>query len=240
MIKEYIEKTCQKLDIDEYSINNDFFVDVYGDVNLSELGLVEIPLMFNRVDGDFDCSSNDLESLDGSPKHVGGSFYCSYNNLTTLENAPLYVGDSFECGYNELETLKGGPENEIEFYDCNSNKLKNLNGAPSKVDTFFCSHNELKTFKGDLKEANKLIIQNNNIRSFYNFPKFNSLRIRRNPIFELWQFFENVNYIEYFNELDIIQENEKIVILDRLNYFLQDIGNGIEVSNYLLKDYKVK
>ena len=32
------------------------------------------------IKGDFDCSFNELTSLEGCPKEVGGNFYCYYNS----------------------------------------------------------------------------------------------------------------------------------------------------------------
>ena len=48
-----------------------------------------------RWDGDFDCSSNQLTSLGGSPKEVGGDFSCSNNQLTSLGGAPKGNSDMF-------------------------------------------------------------------------------------------------------------------------------------------------
>lgn len=51
---------------------------VDGDVNLSNLGLTEIPYKFHQVSGRFDISSNCLTSFKNCPQTVG-SFDCSYN-----------------------------------------------------------------------------------------------------------------------------------------------------------------
>ena len=56
--------------------------------------------------GDFDCSGNQLTTLEGAPKEVGGDFYCSGNQLTTLEGAPKEVGGGFYCYSNQLTTLE--------------------------------------------------------------------------------------------------------------------------------------
>jgi len=76
--------------IDKYFINLDASIDVEGDVKFSEnMGfLKELPLRFNRVSGDFDCSRLSLQSLKGSPVEVGGRFNCLYNQLSTLEYLP--------------------------------------------------------------------------------------------------------------------------------------------------------
>jgi len=53
--------------------------DVIGDVNFSGLdlnSLLEIPIKIRKVTGSFNCDTNYLTSLEGTPKHVGGDFYC--------------------------------------------------------------------------------------------------------------------------------------------------------------------
>lgn len=55
---------------------------------------------------DFNCSRNQLTSLEGAPKVVRRDFTCSRNKLTTLEHAPATVGHDFDCTYNKLTTLK--------------------------------------------------------------------------------------------------------------------------------------
>ena len=55
-----------------------------------------------EVGGDFNCSYNQLTTLEGSPREVGGNFNCSYNQLTTLEGSPMEVGGNFYCNNNKL------------------------------------------------------------------------------------------------------------------------------------------
>ena len=49
----------------------------------------------------FDCSGNELTSLEGSPKTVGRDFFCSGNELTSLEGSPKTVGRDFYCYGNK-------------------------------------------------------------------------------------------------------------------------------------------
>ena len=115
-----------------------------GDLNLSELGLTELPEILNdiSVDGDFMCGYNKLTSLKNSPKHVNGSFYCYGNKLTSLKGAPEYVGGNFYCNGNKLESLEGAPEYVGGNFYCNGNKLESLEGAPKIVDgDFNCINN---------------------------------------------------------------------------------------------------
>lgn len=80
--------------IDDYFLNEDGSINVEGNVKFSEnmSFLKELPLRFNQVSGDFDCSNLSLLSLKGSPMEVGGTFNCSYNQLSTLEHLPKKAG----------------------------------------------------------------------------------------------------------------------------------------------------
>ncbi len=90
-----------KMNIKNYTINKDG-VDVKGNVEISNRNLVEIPIKFNKVGGDFYCHNNKLTSLEGAPKEVGEDFYCHNNKLTSLEGAPKEVGGGFYCRNNKL------------------------------------------------------------------------------------------------------------------------------------------
>ena len=97
-----IHEICKQYEIENYTINGDGSIDVNGEVNLCFNDLTELPLIFNKITGDFDCGNNRLTSLKGSPRWVGGYFNCSLNNLTSLEFSPDYVGSGFFCGGNDL------------------------------------------------------------------------------------------------------------------------------------------
>ena len=97
-----IQIICEQYNIINYTINSDGSIDVNGWVDLSEKGLTELPLSFNKVYGNFFCGDNKLTTLKGSPRWVDGSFYCSSNRLPSLEFCPDYVGSYFICRYNNL------------------------------------------------------------------------------------------------------------------------------------------
>jgi hypothetical protein len=106
-ILDWVTMICDKYAIDEWSITNHGRVNVYVDVNLSELELTKLPLRFGKVAGDFDCYNNYLTTLEGAPQKVDGDFICSRNYLTTLEGAPKKVGRDFWCYNNQLTILDG-------------------------------------------------------------------------------------------------------------------------------------
>jgi hypothetical protein len=84
--------------IDQYEIaEDDIAINVIGNVKFSTHMnyLAEIPLVFNVVTGNFDCSRLKLTTLKNSPKEVGGNFDCTYNQLSSLEYAPKKVEGTF-------------------------------------------------------------------------------------------------------------------------------------------------
>lgn len=75
----------------DYTVNIDQSIDVRGDVKFPEFAsfLTELPLKFNKVSGDFDCSAlQNLTTLEGGPAEVGGTFNCSYTAIASLKHAP--------------------------------------------------------------------------------------------------------------------------------------------------------
>ncbi|NCQ51562.1 hypothetical protein GW796_06655 [archaeon] len=130
--KEAIEDWLNQYDIKNYTINEDLNVDVYGIVDLIGKNLKEIPVNFSIVIGNFDCSINKLNSLEGSPKKVTGYFNCSSNNLISLEFCPKEIGGDFICSNNMLTSLKFCPEKIEGIFDCCNNELTSLKYCPKK------------------------------------------------------------------------------------------------------------
>ena len=142
----YIHSTCKQYSIENYTINSDGKVDVDGDVDLRYKRLVILPFKFGKVTGEFNCRSNYLYTLEGSPDWVGGLFSCADNQLTSLNNGPKYVGQYFNCSFNKLKTLEGGPETVLDTYYCNTNKLINFKGCPEDYEDY-CSFEGNIVFK---------------------------------------------------------------------------------------------
>ena len=100
--------------IGKYTINDDGSIDVDGDVVISNKRLTKIPFNFRNVSGGFDCTDNQLTSLEGAPTTVGGDvFDCSNNKLTSLEGAPNSVSGGFYCYYNQLTSLDGASNTTV-------------------------------------------------------------------------------------------------------------------------------
>jgi len=143
--------------IDNYEFDRDGFLNVKGDVDISEMKLNKIPFKFGKVEGIFDCSDNNLTSLEGAPREVRRSFWCSYNNLTSLEGAPKEVRGNFWCSKNNLTSLKGAPREVEGTFNCSDNSLTSLKGAPKKIGgDFRCSYNAVKFTKEDVEEVCKV------------------------------------------------------------------------------------
>jgi hypothetical protein len=91
-----------------YTINQDLSVDANGSVVLYGKKLQEFPVIFGKISGNFNCSTNYLTTLKGAPREVGGDFYCRGNNLTSLRGSPREVGKDFDCrGNHQLKSLDG-------------------------------------------------------------------------------------------------------------------------------------
>ena len=131
----YITIACDKYRIKNYIINRDGTINVNDNVSFNHYKIycTSLPLRFNKVEGYFDCSHNDLISLEGCPTEVKRYFDCSYNRLGSLEGAPKEVGGHFDCSNNNLINLKGGPKKIDYSYICSDNNLQNLIGAPKEV-----------------------------------------------------------------------------------------------------------
>jgi len=149
--KERIERVLRKQGC---TLNPDGTYSCEGDVIFYGMNLTRLYVRFKEVKGRFDCSLNDLITLEGAPERVGKMFNCSRNKLVTLEGGPEKVGGYFDCSHNELETLKGAPEIVEEAFYCSRNKLVMLEGGPEKVGGYFyCSRNKLVTLEGAPREV---------------------------------------------------------------------------------------
>jgi hypothetical protein len=190
-----IHKICKKYKIKNYTINDDLSIDVDSYVNLDNKKLYELPLKFRKVRQLFTCDNNNLTSLFGCPQWVGGEFSCVENNITSLEFCPRYVGRDFFCYDNKISSLEHFPD-----------------------------------YIGDINNG-YMNLCNNKIWSFKDIPDNfkRDIHLDDNPIFNIWKLFLSSKDIEFFNECDIIREPETpdglpIVVLERLNYFLDVIG----------------
>ena len=121
--REMIESWLKEYNIKGYTINDDYTIDVNGNVFLGREDFKEFPeyIQFGMIRGGFYCSLNHLSSLRGCPRIVEGDFNCTYNELTSLEDAPIIVRGDFVCNHNRLTTLKGAPKSVEGSFECYHN-----------------------------------------------------------------------------------------------------------------------
>ena len=103
-----IATVCAFFNITNYQINDDLSIDVNDHVSLSNRGVGEFPLKFNKVYGNFNCSSNNLTTLENGPKFVGGNFDASYNKLSSLQGWPKEIVGDAELEYNRINSTYVG------------------------------------------------------------------------------------------------------------------------------------
>lgn len=100
-------KLLDSLNIENYTIDNNMIVNVNGDVNISDMGIKEIPFKFGEITGEFNIAVNRLESLNNMPLKVGGDFNCSKNLLKSLDGCPKYIGGDLIATNNPIKNLDG-------------------------------------------------------------------------------------------------------------------------------------
>jgi hypothetical protein len=123
--KSKIIELCKKYGIENYTINDDFSIDV-DIADLERHNLYNIPLNFNRVSRNFYCNHNNLTSLYNSPKYVGDNYHCFNNNLTSLEYLPKHIGGFMNCRNNIIWSFKGIPDNFRGYLFCERNPIWNI------------------------------------------------------------------------------------------------------------------
>ncbi|MCK9475612.1 MAG: hypothetical protein M0R46_06830 [Candidatus Muirbacterium halophilum] len=228
-----IEAICEKYNIKNYIINEDDSIDVDGVVDLSHEKLKVLPLKFRNVSREFNCDSNNLTSLEGSPQNVGGYFSCYDNQLTSLKGCPQSIGGFFDCrnnkltslvgcpqyigggfysGYNQLTSLEGAPHTIGGDFSCAGNQLTSLVGCPQSIGgNFYCSYNQLISLEGAPKRVGDVFwCDSNNLKNIDYLPKYyKELDISNNPISKIIDLFTLSN--EYRR---ISNREDKDLIMD--------------------------
>lgn len=119
------------------------FNRVNGNFIISNNYIVSLEGCPKYVRGRFDCQNNKLDkNLVGGPTSVGKDYNCYSNMLTSLEGSPNRV-TSFRCCRNKLTSLEGGPK-EVDFtYSCFNNQLTSLKGVNYVGKLLDCESNKL-------------------------------------------------------------------------------------------------
>jgi hypothetical protein len=119
-----IEDWLKYFDVKFYDISDDGVVNVNSiGVEMCTSNLINLPINFDIVGGNFDVRDNRLVSLNGSPIKVKGNFNCGYNQLTSLKHSSKEVGRSFYCHNNFLTSLDGGPIELGGGFVCRNNPI---------------------------------------------------------------------------------------------------------------------
>ncbi len=104
-----IEFICKKHKIDNWTINSDGTVDVDEGVSLDKR-FIKSSVKFRNVNGTFFCNSMGLKSLEGFAPEYCNNFNCQTNDLESLEFGPKSIGHYYHAGLNKnLHSLKGFP-----------------------------------------------------------------------------------------------------------------------------------
>jgi hypothetical protein len=163
-----IKSWLLSMNISNYSINDDYTIDIKQDVNLSYKNIIKFPefIHFNKIKGSFYCSHNKLKSLKGCPKYVDISFFCDDNELSSLSGGPVSVNGSYIAHNNILKSLHGLPT-QLNNFSCNSNLLISLHDIPKTIyGDLYCQDNflvNLHNFPTNIKGNLYINFKNNNI-----------------------------------------------------------------------------
>lgn len=131
-LENFYNKTSSRVSYNTYmnnfTINDDYSIDSNNDIHITNyiksLRGEALPYKFRFVDGNFKCNGLDLTSLKNTPEIVVENFDCSYNNLTSLEGGPRRA-HNYICSNNNLKNLKG--IGRFNFLVCSNNNITHLN-----------------------------------------------------------------------------------------------------------------
>lgn len=167
-------------------------IDIYGNFEKNSSGPDNfLGICFGEVKGDFTFSQGKLKNLKGAPISIEGEFNCSFNELTTLEGGPKFVDSGvYDCYNNKLVNLDFLPNNKLSYLDAADNLLKNVSNIGKFLhDGWFREGLTLNLSNNLLEEiptttnVENYFLKNNNLTSLKNLPRLVShLYIEGNPI----------------------------------------------------------
>lgn len=119
--KFYFQMTHLKISLNKITSLRKYF-DEHPDIDKNKIEI-------------FDCSFNNLISLEGCPPNVR-ELYCGTNYISSFEGCPPSV-EKLHINHNFLKTLKGCPPN-VKILNCSWNMLTTLNGCPPNLEELNC------------------------------------------------------------------------------------------------------
>lgn len=150
-----------------------------------------------NVDGDVTLTLSKITNIPLKFGTVTGNFFCSSNYLSSLEGCPNRVGGEFDCRFNEITSLEGCP--------------KSVGGD------FYCYDNNIREFTGIKYIGGDLICYNNPIGNIWKIINSDNNRL---PLRAKW----NEEQMDLFEDCSVIQDDGESVAIDRLNFFLEEMG----------------
>ena len=152
-------------------------------------------------------------------KEFGISNWSLERGLVNIDDDVYLSHGNFWCNHSGLTSLEGCPLRVGGYFSCESNNLTSLVGCPKYVSGhFWCEGNNIREFTGIKYIEEKLVCYSN-------------------PIGNIWDII-SPNYIwdedqmDLFEDLSVIQDDGEAVAIDRLNFFLEEIGlptvDGVE------------
>ena len=119
----------------------------------------------------------------------------------SLSKLPLKFGKvyaGFWCGSNNLISLKGSPKEVNGVFGCSYNQLTTLIGGPKIVhNEYLCRHNNLKDMIGFPEYFTHTL----------DIGDYNTV----SEIIDLVHVKDNVKFVKWLNEYDVIRDGNKIV-----------------------------
>ena len=149
--------------------------------------------------------------LEGELVNVDDDVNLCKKGLTELPLKFGVVTGHFLCNSNNLTSLEGCPLRVSGSFTCRRNNLTSLEGCPKYVGRdFWCTNNNIREFTGV-----KYIEEH--------------LWCGGNPIWNIWEIISphkkwDEDQMDLFEDLSVIQDDGEAVAIDRLNFFLEEIG----------------
>ena len=157
-LKEYILNL-------NYVINDDKTYTILEDVDISRFNLQTLKIrgiIIKEVKGNYNCSYNRLNDLEGSPRIVDGNFFCYSNELTSLKGCPKKVGLTFSASNNNITELIESPYEVGKDFFIYSNHLTNLKNSPALIHGIYdCHDNKLTSLSGATINISKINYEEN-------------------------------------------------------------------------------
>ena len=150
-------------------------------------------------------------SLERGLVNVDGVVDLRDRGLTELPLKFGVVTGYFNCAFNNLTSLDGCPLRVGRFFDCAFNNLTSLEGCPKYIGGhFYCGWNNIREFTG-IKYIEDLLFCGGN------------------PIWNIWEIISpdrkwDEDKMDLFDDCSVIQDDGEAVAIDRLNFFLEEIG----------------